>query len=63
MNLLSHSRGQNIKTNSKCQFKDGVLDFAVESYIEKFLGVNVSQVDDVIILRQLHLTERIIATA
>ena len=42
------------------RFKNGGFDFIVETSIEKFLGVEVSQGENIVTLRQLLLIERII---
>ena len=60
--IESLKRPKEKKAKSEYLCKDGEFDFIVEKSIEKILGVDVSQVDDMIMLRQPHLIERIIST-
>ena len=60
--IESLKRPKDKKAKSECQCKDGGFDFTVEISIEKFLGVEVSQADYMIMLSQPYLIERIIYT-
>ena len=58
--VKSLERPKSAAAKKNYRYKDGGFDFTVETSIEKFLGVEVSKVENTVTLRQPLLIERII---